>query len=85
MSEIIDHNELEQDEEESTSESKIHPDIAECAGMDPEDSDHADDDDQIFDPPESVLYCRPLEWILRALHVVHEYAHQYEEQHDNKV
>ena len=83
MSEIINHNELEQDEEESTSESKIHPDIAECAGMDPEDSDHADDDDQIFDPPESVLYSSP--GILRALDVEHDDAHQQEEEGHNQV
>ena len=83
MSEVNDQNKLDQDEEESSSQSKIHPDLAESSVWNPECPDHAGNDDQIFDPPEPVLYSRP--GICGALDVDHDDAHQEEEQGEYQV
>ena len=83
MGEVNDQDKLDEDEEEPSGEAKIHPNLAECSVRNPECSNHAGNDDQILDPPESVLNASP--GVLGALDVDHDDAHQDEEQRHDQV
>ena len=55
MGEIDYQNQLDQNEAKATDHSKYHPDVTKRASRDEESADHSSDNDEVFQPPETIL------------------------------
>ena len=55
VGEIDYQNQLDQNEAKATDHSKYHPDVTKRASRDEESADHSSDNDEVFQPPETIL------------------------------
>ena len=83
VSEVDDEDKLNDDEQESSHHSEVHPGWAKTAVWDKEGSDAAGDYDEIFDAPEPVLDTSP--GVARIPNPDHQHRHEEEEQSDNEA
>ena len=80
---VNDQNKLDEDEQEASNEAKPHPNCSKRSIRNPEGCNHASDDDQILDSPETIL--NSSSWIIGGLDTDHEDAHDDKEEGDNQT